>query len=213
MELMRLFVLVTGFIPYLLVYKPKIYYEEGTRRDNRVKGGALIVSNHYLFLDFPMTMFHWFGRRVYCVMLEIVFNHSWFLRFAARIIGGINADRDAKGVRFIEESAEMIRKGRLVQIYPEGKNTTDGRMHEFRHGYLMIALRTGAPIIPFIIDGNYGVFKRAHAIVGKPINLSEVCSSYDPTKEELEELNRVVWEKCFELKQKLDTLTKKPKGK
>lgn len=212
MELMRLFVLVTGFIPYLLVYKPKIYYEEGNKRGNRIKGGALIVSNHYLFMDFPMTMFHWFGRRVYCVMLEYVFGFSAFLRLSAKIIGGISAERDAKGMRFIEESVSKIKKGGLVQIYPEGKNTPDGKIHEFRTGYLMIALRADAPLIPFVLDGNYGVFKRAHAIVGKPIRLSDLCASADPTKEELEALNELVRKKTLELKDKLDTLTDKNKS-
>lgn len=206
---MRLFVLVTGFIPYLLVYKPKIYYEEGNRKTNHIKGGALIVSNHYLFMDFPMTMFHWFGRRVHCVMLEYVFGFSWFLKLSAEIIGGISADRDSKGMSFMDRSVKLIKKGRLVQIYPEAKNTPDGKIHDFKPSYVLIALRADAPIIPFILDGNYGFFKRAHAIVGKPIMLSDYCQSADPTREEIEELNAIVRKRALELKEMLDQKTKK----
>lgn len=206
---MRLIVLVTGFIPYLLVYKPRIYYEEGNKRSNRLKGGALIVSNHYLFMDYPMTMFHWFGRRVHCVMLEYVFEFSWFLKLSAEIIGGISADRESKGMSFIDKSEKLIKKGRLVQIYPEAHNTPDGKIHDFKPSYVLIALRAGAPIVPFIIDGNYGVFKRAHAIIGKPIMLSDFCPSPDPTREEIEDLNRMVREKAIELKETLDAKTKK----
>lgn len=209
MELMRLFVLVTGFIPYLLVYKPRVYFEDGNRRTNRIKGGALIVSNHYLFMDFPMTMFHWFGRRVHCVMLEYVFRISWFLRLSAKIIGGISADRDSKGMRFMDESVALLRKGRLVQIYPEGKNTPDGEIHEFRPSYVLIALRANVPVIPFVLDGNYGVFKRASAIVGKPILLSDHVKSSDPSREEIEELNSMVREKCLELRRELENRKKK----
>lgn len=210
-ELFRLFVLVTGFIPYLLIYKPKIFYEEGNRKSNRVKGGALIVSNHYLFMDFPMTMFHWFGRRVHCVMLETVFGRSKFLKFSAEIIGGINANRDSKGLSFMDKSVRFIKKGRLVQIYPEAHNTTDGKIHDFKPSYVLIALRSEAPVIPFVLDGNYGVFKRAHAIVGKPIVLSDFCVSADPTREEIENLNKLVRDRVLELKDTLDQKTKKRK--
>ncbi|MCR5611258.1 MAG: 1-acyl-sn-glycerol-3-phosphate acyltransferase [Clostridiales bacterium] len=206
---MRLFVLVTGFIPYLMVYKPKIYFEEGNRKTNRIKGGALIVSNHYLFMDYPMTMFHWFGRRVHCVMLEYVFGFSWFLKLSAEIIGGINAKRDSKGMGFMDESVRLIKKGRLVQIYPEAKNTPDGKIHDFKPSYVLIALRADAPVVPFILDGNYGFFKRAHAIVGKPIMLSDYCRSADPSREEIETLNAIVREKALELKETLDRKTKK----
>ena len=213
MYLFRLYVLVTGFIPYLLVYKPKVYYEEGTRRSNRIKGGALIVSNHFLFMDYPMTMFHWFGRRTHCVMLEYVFKKSAFLRFFTRIIGGISAERDAKRMGFMDESVRELERGRLVQIYPEAHNTPDGKIHDFKPSYVLIALRAGVPIVPFILDGNYGAFKRAHAIVGKPIDLSEYCSSADPTREEIDALNRLVRGRALELKKTLDeTIEKDRRG-
>lgn len=206
--LLRIYVKITGLIPFLLIYKPKIFYEEGNRRTNRVKGGALIVSNHYLFMDYPMTMFHWLFRRTHCVMLEYVFGFSRFLRFCTECIGGISAERDTKGMRFMDESVRCIKKGRLVQIYPEAQNTTDGKIHDFKPSYVLIALRSEAPIIPFILDGNYGVFKRAHAIVGRPINLSDYCSSPDPTREEIESLNCFVRERALELKKLLDEKTK-----
>ena len=115
----------------------------------------------------------------------------------------------SKGMSFMDRSVKLIKKGRLVQIYPEAKNTPDGKIHDFKPSYVLIALRADAPIIPFILDGNYGFFKRAHAIVGKPIMLSDYCQSADPTREEIEELNAIVRKRALELKEMLDQKTKK----
>ena len=68
----------------------------------------------------------------------------------------------------------------------------------------MIALRANVPIIPVIIDGNYGVFKRAHVIIGKKIYLTDYCTSLNPTREEILKINETVQNKALELKSELD---------
>ena len=100
------------------------------------------------------------------------------------------------GMRFIDDSVAALEKGRLVQIFPEAHNTDDGLMHEFKPSYILIALRAGVPIIPVMLDGNYGFNKRAHVIIGKPIRLSEYCSSLNPSREEIVALNEMVQEKA-----------------
>ena len=47
-------------------------------------------------------------------------------------------------------SNELIKKGQLVQIFPEGRNTPDGKIHEFKQSYIVIAHRANAPIIPIV---------------------------------------------------------------
>lgn len=205
-ELMRWIVLITGFPIYALFFKTKIYYEDESRENRRIKGAALIVSNHYSGLDYMITMFHYFGRKVYVVMLEYIFKVSAFLRFSISIIGGIKADRDIMSMRFIDEAVSCLRRGKLVQIYPEAHNTTDGEIHDFKPSYVMIALRADVPIVPIAVDGNYGLFKKAHAIIGRSIKLSDYVNEAEPTREQIEELNSIVRNKVVELR---ETLRKK----
>jgi hypothetical protein len=73
----------------------------------------------------------------------------------------------------------------------------------------MIALRSDAPIIPVIIDGSYGFFKRSHVIIGKKIYLSDYCTSLNPTKEEILALNDIVYKKSLALKEELDLKIKR----
>lgn len=212
-ELMRYFVLVTGFPIYALFFKTKIYFEDETRENDRLKGAALIVSNHYSGLDYMITMFHYFGRKVYVVMLEYIFKLSAFLRFSISIIGGIRADRDIMGMSFMDEAVKQLSRGKLVQIYPEAHNTTDGEIHDFKPSYIMIALRSDAPIVPLVVDGNYGLFKKAHALIGKTIRLSDHIDTADPTREQIEELNELVRDRIVTLKKELDKRIEEEKRK
>ena len=203
-ELMRFYVLVTGFPIYALLLRPRVYFEDEQRENNKIKGAALIVSNHYSWKDYLFPFFHYFGRKIYAVMLEGVFKISRFLNYFVSVIGGIRADRDIMGMRFIDEAVDKLKKGKLVEIFPEAHNTTDGLIHDFKPSYIMIALRANVPIVPVAVDGNYRIGKGASAIIGKSITLCDMCSSKDPTREEIEEMNDLVRGKVIELKQLLD---------
>ena len=109
-------------------------------------------------------------------------------------------------MRFMDEAAEAIKQGNLVQIFPEGQNTPDGKIHEFKKSYLVIAYRAGAPIIPMVTDGNYHLFKRASVIIGKEIDVSGFFTPgrRTPTREELEKANEYVFNRILELREELE---------
>ena len=98
-------------------------------------------------------------------------------------------------------------------IFPEGRNTDDGTIKQFYHSYLVIAHRAGAPIIPIISDGNFGLFKRVSIIIGKPIDISQFNFSERPTRDELKAANEVVYNKVLELRETLEVLKSKKKNK
>lgn len=204
-ELFRWIGLITGWPLQLLFFKRKTYYEDKKAQGRFVRGGALVISNHYSVFDYIVNLFLFPFRKLYVVLSEMPFKkHEKTSAWLAKFYGGIRSDRDVKGMRFIDESVRVLERGKLVQIYPEAKITTDGKMHEFKPSYIMIALRADVPIIPVITDGNYGLFKRTHVIIGKKIYLSDYCTSLNPTREEIIALNEMVQQKALELKAELD---------
>ena len=210
-ELFRWIGLISGYPLQLLFFKRKTYYEDKSEQGRRVRGGALVISNHYSPLDYVMNMFLFPFRKLHVVMSEVTFRgrKKKLFKFLTKFHGGICSDRDIMGMKFIDDSVEVIENGGLVQIFPEAHITTDGDMHEFKTSYLMIALRSDAPIIPVIIDGSYGFFKRSHVIIGKKIYLSDYCTSLNPTKEEILALNDIVYKKSLALKEELDLKIKR----
>lgn len=192
----------------ILFFKRKTYYENKKESNRFVKGGALIISNHYSVFDYMVNLFLFPGRKLFVVMAEMIFKKGKFFHWAMRCFGGIRSDRDIMGMRFIDESVKVLENGKLVQIYPEAHISKDGTMLDFKPSYIMIALRANVPIIPVMTDGNYGFFKRVHIIIGKKIYLSDYCTSLNPTREEIIALNDMVQAKALELRTELDKRVK-----
>ncbi len=203
-NIFRLIGLISGYIPQLIFFKRKTYYED-KKNTHIFKGGKLIISNHFSIVDYVLTTFIVFPRRLNVVASEMPFR-SKILTFLMKFFGVIQANRVTQNMRFMDECASVIRKGQLVQIFPEAQNTPDGKIHEFKHSYLVIAHRANAPIIPIVTDGNYSLFKRTSVIIGKEIDISQFITSdrNTPTREELRAANDYVFAKVLELREELE---------
>ena len=211
-EIFRVIGVILGYPLQLLFFKRKTYYEN-KKKTNLLKGGKLIVSNHYNMFDYVMDCFVVFPRKLYAVASEMPFK-SKITRFGMKFFGTVQANRETRSMSFINESAELIRKGHLVQIFPEGRNTPDGTLQPFHRSYVLIAHRANAPIVPVVSDGNYGLFKRVRVYVGEEIHVSDFIdpNKKTPNKAELEAVNDYVFQKVAQLRQELENKKKKKRG-
>lgn len=214
-EIFRIIGLITGYPFQWLFFKKKVYYEGKKNREWK-KGGKLIISNHYNLLDYVWACFLVCPRKLTAVTSEMPFK-SKMVRFGMKFFGTIQANRITRNMSFVPKTAEVLKKGKLAIIYPEGRNTPDGKIHPFKLSYLLIAHQAKAPIVPVISDGNYGLFKRTRIIVGEPIDVSQFISeNYDthlPPREQLNAANDFVFNKALELREKLEEYKLKEKRK
>lgn len=215
-DFFRWFAIVQGFWLYWVFFKRKTYFEDGDRRrkSKRFKGGKLIISNHYGVLDFMLNMFLVLPRKLWVVASEHAYRNK-LQGFGMRFFGGIPCDRRIRSMRFMEQSAEIIRRGGLVQIFPEGKNTDDGLIGPFYPSYIVIAHRAGAPIVPIVTDGNYGFLKRTHILIGNEIDLRDYITATGPIipRDQLAAANEAIREKVVALKSELDARVEADKAK
>ncbi len=206
-DIFRWFAIIQGWWLYWVFFKRKTYYENGDprRRFKRFKGGKLIVSNHYGVLDFMLNMFLVLPRKLWVVASEHAYRNK-LQGFGMRFFGGIPCDRRIRSMRFMKESEALLKRGGLVQIFPEGKNTDDGLIGPFYPSYIVIAHRAGVPIVPIVTDGNYGFFKRAHVLVGNEIDLKDHVTAEGPIipRDQLAAANEAIRDKVVALKAELD---------
>ena len=206
-DIFRWFAIIQGFWLYWLFFKRKTYYEDGNTRHKarRFKGPKLIISNHYCVLDFMLNMFLVLPRKLWVVASEHAYRNK-LQGFGMRFFGGIPCDRRIRSMRFMERSVEVLKRGGLVQIFPEGKNTDDGLIGPFYASYIVIAHRAGVPIIPIMTDGNYGFFKRTHVLVGNEIDLKDYITAEGPIipRDQLESANEAIRNHVLALKSDLD---------
>jgi len=195
-EFFRWLAVLTCYPFQLLLFTKKLYYEDGGRR-RIIRGGALIIANHYNVLDYMLDLYVVQPRRLNVVASEYAYRNK-LITFGMRFFGGIQANRVTKDMSFMRKSADLIKKGELVLIFPEGQNTDDGTIKPFKQSYLAIAHRANAPIIPIVSDGNFKLFKRTRVIVGNPIYLSDLGISPERmTRFERADANEIVYIRFF----------------
>lgn len=119
------------------------------------RGRALIVPNHsgITALDAVMVSneIHRNIRRVPRILAHPLWFVGPHIRILAKRMGLEEANKDA--------GERLLRKGRMVMIFPEGAagnfKPTAERYHlqEFRRGFVRMAMATKAPIVPVVVIG------------------------------------------------------------
>ncbi len=148
------------FIVWILVHS--IYRLDCRGVDGRVppSGGALIVCNHVSFVD-ALVIAAACRRPIRFVMDHQVF-HMPVLNFVfrhGRAIPIASAKDDpAMMERALDEAARALAAGDLVAIFPEGRVSEDGEIHEFRAGLCRILERCPAPVVPMALRGLWGSY-------------------------------------------------------
>ena len=203
-KLFNAFVKITAFPVQWAVFRTKVYYEDKSAQSRRIKGAAVLVSNHTSVWDYACYMFVFFFRTLRCQMAEVLFNKKPLGLFL-KMMGGIRVDRDARDFSFVAKSQEILEKGGVVEIFPESRLPLKGeeRPLPFKPSAAYIALLSGAPIIPVFSNGAYYTKKRARVIIGKPMYARELYDDSLSEKENLAAISEAMREKIISLEKML----------
>lgn len=81
---------------------------------------------------------------------------------AARGVGVIYIDRENRKAAFsaYEDAAKRIRAGQSVLVYPEGTRGDEYALRPFKKGPFVLAIGSGAPIVPVVVHGTIAVNPR-----------------------------------------------------
>jgi 1-acyl-sn-glycerol-3-phosphate acyltransferase len=92
---------------------------------------------------------------------------SPFLGGAARLAGFVPND---KGPALVRHGIEKIRAGENLLIFPEGTRTEAQAINSFKHGFALIAKKTGAPIQTIFIEREGRYLSKGMALLsfGRP---------------------------------------------
>ncbi len=200
------FVKLTGWIPQLLIFRTKVHYEDRAVQNKRVKGKAIIVSNHNYLMDFAVLMFVFWRRTLRCAVAELMFHKNVFMTFLLKGLGCVKVERGDHDFSFLSKLKKVLDKGGVVEIYPESRlpEKDDERPLEFKPSYVYLALESGAPIIPIYNNAKPFAKERERVIIGKPIRVEELYDTALSEKENIDNINNYVRSKIIELGKELE---------
>ena len=193
-------------------FRTKYHYEDKKAQKRRIKGPAIIISNHTSVYDFAVMLFTFPFRTLRYLMAEVLFKKKGLSGFL-KAMGGVFVDRDSYDFAFLEKCHEILRKKGVVGIFPEGRLPLAGeeRPIPFKPSTAYLALMSGAPVIPVYTDGSYFKKKRAHVIIGKPIDVKELVDETLSEKENIERVTEYLRTRIVELEHELKRQCNKTK--
>ena len=120
-------------------------------------GGIIFAINHLSYFDTPLVLVNPVRPDVTTLVTtnyQEKFLMSWFVRTAE----GIWINRDIADFSAIRDAAHALSKGLALGIAPEGTRSKTGAMQEAKPGTIMLAIKTGAPLVPVGIVGSEKAF-------------------------------------------------------
>ncbi|MCQ2815322.1 MAG: 1-acyl-sn-glycerol-3-phosphate acyltransferase [Bacilli bacterium] len=202
--IIRWFVKITGLLPFFIILKPrKMYASEQAKKDyKQLKNGAILCANHTHVFDYFVFLYDNFFKLLHTLVADCVYKY-FGVTTLNNAFGNIKVKRDGSDnfLAFSSIASCLKRNGRIL-IFPEGKcEKTKGKLENFSNSVSYLSLNENKPIIPIYIDGNYGVFKRVHFIIGEAIYPNNNIN--DISDDTLSSYTQLIKDKIKNLKSKL----------
>jgi 1-acyl-sn-glycerol-3-phosphate acyltransferase len=117
------------------------------------EGPAILCPNHISFLDSAFLMLT-MPRNISFVG-KAEYMDSWKTKFLFPAMGMIPIDRSggAKSLVALDAAEDVLRRGELFGIFPEGTRSRDGYLYRGRTGAARLAMKLNCPIYPVGIVG------------------------------------------------------------
>jgi 1-acyl-sn-glycerol-3-phosphate acyltransferase len=141
-------------------------------------GPLILVTNHVNLLEIPIIYTHLKPRPVHGMVLASRWKNPFF-RWLLDTCESIPVRRGEADVDAIRASLKKLSEGCILIIGPEGTRSRDGRLRKPHPGAVLLALHSGAPMMPVAYFGSEGFddnlrhLRRTdfHIAVGRPFRL------------------------------------------
>ena len=114
-------------------------------------GPVLAVSNHVSAVD-PLIVGVALRRRARYMAKQELFRIP-VLAVLLRSVGAFPVRRGEVDRQAVRRSLEALEQGDLLVMFPEGTRSPGGRLMSAEPGAALLALRTGAPVLPIAVIG------------------------------------------------------------
>lgn len=133
-------------------------------------GPVIIIINHIAFLD-PIMILGSVPRRVVPMAKVEAFELPLWGLFV-KVYGTIPVRRGEADIFAFKHALQALKRGDIVLMAPEGTRSRTYQLQPAKDGATMLALRSGAPIIPIGVIGTHRVRTYWLKLRRPPVHLS-----------------------------------------
>jgi 1-acyl-sn-glycerol-3-phosphate acyltransferase len=142
-------------------------------------GPVIAIANHTGQIEVPMLFAHLQPRKL-TGWAKIEAWDNWFLHWVFGVWGAIPVRRGAADMNALKLALKALEEGKIFGLAPEGTRNKTGKLIRAMPGTVIIALHSGAPIVPIAHWGgevylkNLKRLKRTdfHIRVGEPFTIN-----------------------------------------
>jgi len=158
-----------------------------------MQGPLILATNHINSLDAPVGFSHLHPRPLSAFAKIETWNNP-VLGLLFDVWKGIPLHRGEVDFEAFRQAQVMLKEKRIMLIAPEGTRSYDGKLNKGYPGIVLLAIRSGAPILPVVFYGNENFKHNLRSLrrtrmtirVGQPFTLE--CGKQALTRELREEL-------------------------
>ncbi len=182
-----------NFAEHLNEFIARFWYR--LRREGRAtvprSGAVIVAANHTCTAD-PMLLCAAATYRPLGFMIAKEYANWPLVRFWVRVLDCIPVTRSGQDTAAFKSAVRHLQAGKAIGVFIEGRIVPPGEEGKPRDGVAMMALKTGATVIPAHISGTVyrtgvlaGLFGRHRALVrfGKPVDLGDLVSHHEDIRQ------------------------------
>lgn len=142
-------------------------------RENLPANGGLFCANHSSLNDPLFLMIAVGSRNQLRAMAKAEFMNIPVLGALLRKVGMFGVERGKSDITAIKTAMRYLKSGENVLMFPEGTRIREGvdkygNEGEAKAGAAMLAIRTGAPLVPVYIPPKKRWFRFTTVVIGEP---------------------------------------------
>lgn len=159
-----------------------IRFSRAFEEDPSRLGRCILMPNHQSLYDIPLLLATLPGETRFLAKQSLfrIPIFSWALRTG----GFIPVERGDRGqaMQAFKAAIDGLEEGVSILVFPEETRTSDGQLQPFKRGGFLMALRSGLPVVPVGIRGNFGVRRKGSWLIhpgkvevhyGRPVSSAE----------------------------------------
>lgn len=156
---------------YILLWP--IYRFRFIGRERIPQGGVVICANHTANIDSVLLALSLGWGAHFTAMAKAELFQNKLFGAVLHALGAFPVQRGKADITAIKHAFSLLREGKQLLIFPEGtrvKTADAAASVEVKAGAGMIAMRSGAPILPVYITPGKKAFRGCKVVFGEPFH-------------------------------------------